>query len=304
MLNFLKKSLGLGAQTAANQADKPGIDCRDIYHLMRYFPIGVKLRYYPEYRKNIIMDTVLVAYWINGELVYATQGATFNNGVLVFNDRGSHKSYTDIRSFRFVVPIFKDEENKLDYNKREELEQLGGMVRGNTVTLMAEKTDGQIPVLDAEVDKCALLEGGLYANQRVALLDLDASSLSLTDQRAHLRLQTNVPVSLQISDKGQPRLISCRMMDFSDCSLRVTIDPELLVDGQPQEGDDLIVSFHLPNCPDMISIAAKVYRVMGDSIVMMFTGKADKGRMQALSQIDILNVKANLLQHCGADVVD
>ncbi len=304
MLSFLKKSLGIGAQATANQSDNSPVDCQVIYHLMRYFPIGVKLRYFPEYQKDIMMDTVLVAYWINGELVYSTQGATFNNGILVFNDRGSRKSYQDIHSFCFVVPEVKEEENKLDYNKREVLARVGGLVRGNTVTLIAEKNAGQVPVLDAEVSKRATLPEGLYANQSVALLVPDVGSLSLTDQRAHLRLQINVPVSLQISDNGQMRLINCRMIDFSDCSLRVSIDPELAVDYWPSEGDSLIVSFHLPNCPDMISIAVSVYRTTGESIVMMFSGRADKGRMQPLSQIDILNIKANLLQHCGADVVD
>ncbi|MFC1750618.1 hypothetical protein ACFL2V_17635 [Pseudomonadota bacterium] len=305
MLEFLKKSLGLGQRAeAANHPQKQGIDCQAIYDLMRYFPIGTKVHYYPEYHKDIMMDTVLVAYWINGELVYSTQEVTFNNDILVFNDRGSRKSYKDILSFHFVVPIVTDEESKLDYGKREELSRVGGMARGNILTLIAEKNAGQVPVLEAEVNKRAMLRDGLYANQHVALLDVDVNSLALTDQRSHLRLQTNVPVSLQIPSRGQAQLFSCRMKDFSDCSLRIEIDPDVIGEYMPEEGDSLIVSFRLPNCPDMIAITVNVFRVTGNSLVMAFTGRVDQGRTHPLSQIDILNVKANLLQHCHADVME
>ncbi len=304
MLEFLKKSLGLNEVAKTKQkVEKKSISCETVVNLMHYFPIGTRLRYYPEYQKDIMMNTLLVAYWINGDLIYSTKGVSFNNNVLVLNDRGTHRSYQIIDSFRFVVPVLEDQESKLDYAKREELAKVGGMTRGNTITLMAEKHDGQIPVLDTIVNKRAILKDGLYANQQVALLDIDFDSLSITDQRAHLRLQTNVPVSLQVADNGQMRLLNGRMKDFSDCSLRVDVEHDLIVDSRPKEGEEVIVSFHLPNCPEMISLAVKVYRVMGDSIVMMFSGRVENGRMRPLSQIDILNVKANLLQHCAADVV-
>ncbi len=306
MLEFIKKSLGMGSGEAkkAKQVERESISCETIVNFIRYFPIGTKLRYYPEYRKDIMMDTLLVAYWINGELVYSTQGVTFNNNILVFHDRGSPKSYQKVESFRLVVPVFDEQESKLDYSKREELAKIGGMARGNTITLIAEKSAGHVPVIETVVNKRAVLKEGLYANQNIAVLDVDFDSLAITDQRAHLRLQTNVPVSIQVSDSGQSRLLNCRMKDFADCSLRVDMDHDLIVDSRPKEGDEIIVSFHLPNIAEQISIAARVYRVMGDAIVLMFTGRIVQGRMQPLNQMDVLNIKANLLQHCAAEVAE
>lgn len=305
MLELLKNFLAMGRKPVnPAESESAGVDCQTIHNLMRYFPIGSHLHYYPEYRKDIMMDTVLVAYSINGELVYSTKDVIFNNGILVFNDRGSRKSYQDIASFYFVVPVVKDEENKLDYGKREELARLGGMSRGNVLSLIAKKDGSQVPVMEAEVHKRAILRDGLYANQSVALLDIDAGSLALTDQRSHLRLQTNVPVALLIPSDGEQQLFNCRMKDFSDCSLRVDVDADVIGEHMPTEGDNLIVNLRLPNRSDMISIAVNVYRVVDNSMVLMFTGRVDHGRMQPLSQIDILNVKANLLQHCHAEVME
>ena len=100
----------------------------------------------------------------------------------------------------------------------------------------------------------ALIKDGFYANQTVALLEVDAESLLLTDQRAHMRLQTNIPAQLQVMRRGEYKNLNATMVDFSDISLRLVIayDPDSEV--KMRASDDLIISFNLPGRSEQISM--------------------------------------------------
>ena len=40
--------------------------------LLEFFPIGKKLRYYPEFKQDIVFDTLILAYCVNGNYVYSS----------------------------------------------------------------------------------------------------------------------------------------------------------------------------------------------------------------------------------------
>ena len=56
-----------------NHSPKTAADLARISSLVEFFPIGKKLRYYPEFNKDIVLDTLVVAYCINGHFVYAME---------------------------------------------------------------------------------------------------------------------------------------------------------------------------------------------------------------------------------------
>ncbi len=300
MLNFFKNK----QDSATPSQDKGGLDGCTIFRLMRHFPVGAKLQYYPEYQKNIVLDSVVIAYAINGTFIYSTTGLVCDesNGVLEFSDQEQNRVFKKITSFRIVLPVFSQSEAKLDYIRREELLKVGGLVKNNVITLMAEQSGGQVPVLETIVEKRTMLKEGFYANQTVALLEVDAETLMLSDQRTHLRLKTNIPATIQVSKRGEYALLNCTMIDFSDHSLRLQMDAEYAAEAMPKEDGKLMVSFNLPGQSEYVSLMGEVFRIEGDALVVVLTGFVEAGQSVELGQIEMLKIKANLLQHASTNL--
>lgn len=299
MLDFFKNK-----DRGGGKGDDRVLDGRIVCRLMRHFPVGAKVSYYPEYRQELLLDTVIIAYAINDEIVYSSSDLNCDDtsGTLTFSDQGKAHSFRKITAFRIIVPVFNQSEVKLDYARREALLKTGGLVKGNTITLMGEHKGGQVPVLDTGVIKRSILKEGVYAGQTVAFLEVDTDSLMLSDQRAHLRLQTHLPATIQISRRGETALINGVMADFSDRSLRLIVDAEFSDEALPKEKDRVVVSFNMPGKSEHVSLVGDVFRVAERALVVMLTGCVEKGRIVALGQIEILKIKANLLQHSGTSL--
>jgi len=293
MLDFFKKQ-----SRGGGEVEERVIDGQTVCRLMRYFPVGAKLRYYPEYRKELVLDSVVIAYAINDQMVCSAGNlhCDDSSGVLEFDDQGRHHRFSKITSFKIVVPVFNQSETRLDYGRREELLKIGGLVKGNTITLMAQNHSGQVPVLETTVEKRTLLKEGVYASQTVAFLDVNVDSFMLSDQRAHMRLKTHLPVTVQINRRSGSALVNGVMVDFSDRSLRLVVDEDFPAEGLPEDKDKLIISFNMPGQSEHVSLVGEVFRVEERALVVMLTGFAEKGRIMELGQIEILKIKANLLQ--------
>lgn len=302
MFNFFKggsKSTGGDGPT-----DEVLLDSNALGRVMHYFPVGGKVQFYPEYRKEILLDTVVIAYIINGEFIYSFVDLQRDekSGSFSLEEQGTRKLFSKIKTFNIVVPAHTQSEAKLDYIRREELLKVGGLVPGNAITLMAEQRSGQVPVLETTVQKRAVIKDGYYAKQTVALLEVDGGSLLLTDQRAHMRLQTNIPAQLQVMRRGEYKELGARMVDFSDISLRLVMAYEADNPVKVRASDDMIVSFNLPGRSEQVSLVGSVFRIEGDGVVVMLKGMVEKGQTARLSQIEVLKIKAHLLQHGKANL--
>lgn len=296
MLDFFKNR-----NRGAGGGEETVLDGRTVCRLMRHFPVGTKVRYYPEYCKELLLDSVVIAYAINDQIVYSAVnlGCDENSATLELDDQGRHYSFRTVTAFKIILPVFSQSEARLDYARREELLRIGGLVKDNIITLMARHQNGQVPVLETTVEKRILLQEGFYAGQMVAFLDVDAESLMLSDQRAHLRLKTRLPAILQISRPSETALVNGMMADFCDRSLRVIMDDEFNDETLPNEKDGVVVSFNMPGQSEQVSLVGEVCRVESRALVVMLSGFVEKGRIVALGQIEILKIKANLLQHGG-----
>jgi len=301
MLDFLRLKQPV---SDPDKAVEQPLDGPALFRLMRHFPIGAKVQYYPEYRKEILLDSVVIAYVINDQLIYSALNLQCDpsSGVIEFDDQNEHKVFKKITSFRMVLPVFTQSENKLDYVRREELNKIGGLVKNNVITLIAEQQDGKMPVLETVVEKRTVLKQGYYVDQTVALLEVDFESLMLTDQRAVMRLKTNLPATMQIVKRGVQELVNCHMADFSDRAMRLVIAPDFEEVQLPKPGTPMMVSFNLPGHSEHISLMTEVFRAYDRTVVATITGMIHKGQVTALGQVEILKIKANLLQHSGANL--
>ena len=63
-----------GSASSANEASAhnspAAFQLARIRTLIEFFPIGKKLRYYPEFKQDIVFDTLILAYCVNGHYVY------------------------------------------------------------------------------------------------------------------------------------------------------------------------------------------------------------------------------------------
>ncbi len=69
MFRFFKS----GSKSAAGDGPRDGalLDGRALGRVLQHFPVGGKVQFYPEYRKEILLDSVVIAYIINGEFIYS-----------------------------------------------------------------------------------------------------------------------------------------------------------------------------------------------------------------------------------------
>ena len=300
MLDFLKNK----GSDAGKKEPEQELNGATLFRIMRHFSIGTKVQFYPEYRKELTLDSVVIAYSINGEFIYSANNISCDEktGLIELDDQTEHRVFKSIKSFRIVLPVFTQSENKLDYVRREELTKVGGLVKNNAITLIAEQSNGQMPVLESIVEKRTILKHGYYANMTVALLDVEFDSLVLTDQRSNMRLKTNLPATMQVVKKDVQELVNCTMEDFSDNALRLVLAQGFTEKALPKEGAAVLVAFNLPGHSEQISLMAEVFRTYDRTVVANLTGVVHKGQVSPLGQIEILKIKSNLLQHSDTNL--
>ena len=51
----------------------------ELRQVVEFFPIGKKIRYSPEYKKEVILDTLIVAYCVDGEYIYSWDAIEFDD---------------------------------------------------------------------------------------------------------------------------------------------------------------------------------------------------------------------------------
>lgn len=267
-----------------------------LHEFMRRFAIGSKIRYYPEYKEDIILDSVILAYLVNGYLVYSNfdlQGG--HDGQALHLKRGNEViTLEPIKQCSVVIPIVSRGEEQLDYQRRDALEQTGGLAIGNTITLLGQQQHGQIAVIETTVAKRTTLKDGHYANQQVAILRIDTGSFILADQRASQRLQTNFPAALELA--SDPQSHPCTLLDFSEHALRINLDGFDLEQKLILSAKRLTIKLSLPDVSTPYRLGGKVLRRTGDEVVLIINAIERNGSYATLHAMDILEIKSKLLQ--------
>ncbi len=304
-MGFLKKVFGGAADSGAKSRDstkavKEPLAIAKLTELFRYFPLGEKIRYYPEYQKEGALETIVLGYSVNGQFVFSPvdigcqQDA--ERDVLRLTVDGQAHLVQEVESFSLLIPFNQEDENKRDYGRRAELGPRGPFRRRNTITLLACSIGGTLSQLDTEVNKVLPLTDGIYAGHEVVVLDVLPGSLKLTDQRQHYRLQTELPASLSIRD-GETH--QCTLLDLSEGSVRLQFT-EITADIMAlTEFRRLKLSFNVDvdGKGKAYALDGVMYRKTDDRLVMKLQGIYKDGKVMPLGLVDILDIKANLVQH-------
>ncbi len=272
---------------------KPELDRDGLARLIPYFPIGNKLSYYPEYKQELTLNTTIIAYAVNNELVYS------NNDISWQQEDGETRVYLrgdllkKIESFCFIMPTVSRGEEGLDYASKELLGKDGGFIKGNNITLKGEQNDGRLPVIDMTVRKQMILKEGHYVGHQVAILDVDPAAFNLLEQRSHVRLKTDIPGQIQAKLHQEP--LSCTMVDFSDRAARIIYN-DADSSSSYREGAMVTLSFDLPESAEARVIRGKVIRQQDATVVMTLDNIMREKAFEKVESFDIMEIKANLLQ--------
>ncbi len=281
--------------------DDGGHELLQVAEVMRHFPVGGKIRYYPDYRPDVTMDSIVIAYGINNHLVYTQRDIRLEEGGeagprFVLDDDWRDRPVTRIDRFCIVIPDIGGLEQCLDYDTRANLRNGGELQRGDQLTLMSLFSRQGLPHVDTMVRKRVTLKEGYYANHSVIVLEVDPSTLKLVDQRRHCRIRTDLPVTVAVSGCQEP--FAARLVDFSEYSLRMNCGPELL--GLARLASRKIyVRLDIPTVGRHFDLQGRVVRHDDEDLVLRLTHLRIGDEFEEIGLLSALDIKASLLQHPG-----
>jgi len=286
------------------QSDKPeqGGDAPPLFDqaklkmLADFFPIGKKVRYYPEYQHDIVFPTIVLAYRINDHYLYSrdsvlTDDAGTPTAFLV--EGAGMVPWNKVIKFQLLLPDTSDLERKLDYFTRAELGRHGQFQQGNTLSLMGDSVGRGVPTVDTRVERRQVMRSGPYADSSTVLTTLDFDTLGLADKRLKQRVQTHVSAGLHIAVDGPPFV--CILGDFSDNALRLTVANPGEVMPPMTSNETVVVSFSLDGEGADYAIRCTVFRREDDYCVVNLDRIFKSGEFQKIHAMDIMEIKTGLL---------
>jgi hypothetical protein len=273
----------------------------DVGKFLKYFPIGTRVQYYPEFSENIRFDTFILAYAIDETLVFANSSISFSRAegeskLLITTESGEQRT-SNFESFHFLVPRVTRSEIHYSGTAEDASVQrpVNDFTRGNTITLINKMRNGKVSRIDTAVTRSAVLTEGCYAKRHAAYLQPSPETFEMCDKREFSRIYTNIPASLTEAPESEAR--SCMIIDYSEGYLRVD-----LAHGDPlwtkiSKGNQIFVSFDLPHKSEAILMQATAMRIQGDQIVLKLTSILRGKQFKDLDFIDKLELKASFLEH-------
>lgn len=265
--------------------------------LCEHFGIGRKIRYYPEYQRDIVFKTIVIAWRVNDHFVYSREDVLSDGDGMPLAFRVGEKRAQlplgKVRRLQIMVPDTTDMERSLDYVRRANLGRNGQFVRGNAITLIADTCRTGIPSLETQVDSRLRPKDGPYLDNPMVLLKPDLETLRIVDQRKNARVMGELPVHLYLQEGAPPH--GCLLGDFSDTSMRLKAGPGMKSMPDMQANDKVVVVFSLGDAASTYRIGGSVFRIKPDSCVIKFRQLYKDGAFSAIRMMDILEIKTGLL---------
>lgn len=296
---FLGKRGGNDGAPAVTRPTTTLVDPERLKTLVDFFAIGRKLRYYPEFKKDIVLDTLVVGYCVNGEFLYSGDTVEHDANGLPFafrvGDGGQRVRVSELRLFQMLVPDTSELEMQLDYFRRAELGRGKQFNKGNYISLISNAGTRGLATIDTEVAKQIVMPSGPYAHTKMVLLTPEMNTLSVTDQRKKPRAKTAVPVVLCLP--GGTLSGPCVIADISDDSVRVRGRDRETPLPPMAAGAEVTLDIDLGDSGKRYLLRGRVLRRASDACVIHLEGLFEAGRVRNFSQLDLLELKASLLNY-------
>lgn len=280
-----------GSGTAPDQAR--------VAALVEFFPIGKKLRYYPEFKQEIILDTLVVAYCVNGHYVYASEAIECDEDghplSFLIIEAGTRIALSEVRVFQLLVPNTSHLESKLDYHRRAQIGRGKQFNKGNYISLISNAGAHGVSTVDTEVATQVILPEGPYAKTAMVLLTPELHTLKIADQRRTSRARLSVPVVLHIPNDRQPK--ACTLVDMSEADVRLRIREAGTAMPPLKRGEGVVLECHLGTSERHCTIKGAVIRRTPEMCVLRLEGQVSDGRYQTFNPLDLIELKAGLINY-------
>lgn len=275
------------------------VDLARIKTLIEFFPIGKKLRYYPEFKQEIVFDTLVVAYCVNGHFIYASDAidrdAEGNPMLFHSGENDLRTPIAALKSFQLLVPDTSDLEMKLDYHRWALIGRGKQFNVGNCISLISNAGGKGVSTVDTEVARQVELPEGPYAHTSMVLLTPDLTTLSVTDQRKKSRAKITAPVTLFVPD--DKTAWPCTIVDMSEGEVRIRVRDHGAVMPEMQRGEGVVIETELGEAERHYTIKGLVIRRSPETCVLQLEGQIKDGRYTSFSPLDLLELKAGLLNY-------
>lgn len=298
-IKILGKTLGSNSEPEPSPARShhqgPGLE--QMRSLIQFFPIGKKLRYFPEFKTEVVFDTVVIAYCLDGDFVYSSDAVEVDAqglaAAFLVGDGEERRPLARISRLQILVPDTTDLEMHLDYQRRALIGRGRQFNKGNYITLIANAGAKGVSTVDTEVAKQVVLPDGPYAHTQMVLLDPEFHTLSVTDQRRKARAKTSTPVSLALPEG---RLTGpSTIIDMSEDAVRIRLRDTDAQSAALRLGAEILLDFHLGESERHYRIKGLVIRRSAETCVVQLKGLFREGRLEHFSQLDLLELKSGLL---------
>lgn len=287
-----------GGGSPSGNAPEENVNLEQLKTLIDFFPIGKKLSYCPEFKKEIVFDTLVIAYCVNGNFVYSGEAIErdSNGYPKLFHTGGNEERIpvSRLKLFQLLVPDTTELEMKLDYQRRALIGRGRQFIKGNSITLISKAGAKGMSTVDTEVVKQIVLKDGPYTNAKMILLSPELGSLLVTDQRKKARTKISVPVrvSLPAGKLSDYYIIA----DMSDNSVRLRGSLNATLPAM-KPGDEVILDIDLGKVERHYTLKGVVFRRSSETCVIELEGLINEGKLDRFSQLDLLELKAGLLNY-------
>jgi len=294
---------------SGNEPVFPGFSVEDAAKLLKYFPIGCRLKYFPEFQNVIKLDTLVLGYKINMHFIFSARALSAVRkdgvGVLRINSAGAKDELRHIDALHIIIP--HKLRNEVDYpepgsehsGEKFTEKTVNDFNRGNAITLFKKGSGGKVPHLTTTVGRSIELKDGYYANTRVVLLEPEMDSFKFLDQRRSRRLYARIPAVLSFADEAP---LPCVIQDFSEKAFRVSSADDSQFSKKIIEGVKATLCVKLENECDELVLKCVVHRKTEDYLVLFPSMIERNKRFRDFDPMDELYIKTTLIHHPQARI--
>jgi hypothetical protein len=263
-----------------------------------HFPIGKKLRYYPENHRQFFFRTIVIAYSINNQVLCARDA-------ILYDDEGFPKGFQDAagklvsfdkwHTFQLLLPDTTEMENQLDYFTRADLGRGGQFCKGNIITLIGEVVDKCVPMLETTVNGHRVMPDGPYADTPAILVTPDFDTLVLADRRKKQRVKCTLAAKLHYANDSA--VFACTLRDISEVTLCLGVN-DAKSSMPPLNAKQVVTaefSLDLDGEATTYKIRGKVFHWGEDFCVVEIEQLYRDGKFVKVTLMDIVEIKTGLL---------
>lgn len=287
---------------SAKRAPRAFLEPADLQAFMVHFPIGSRVFYFPEQRREMRLETVLLGYAVNRRSVFSAGALRIGEeGVVLVDEEGNRETLGIIDDFYFLIPYQERSEVDLVDKWWERGPDAPGataindFVAGNVVTLFARRGPQGMPKIETTVRRTALLKKGLYANTRVVMLRPEPELFGYVDRRHDQRIATRIPTVVKTSRDGPT--VRALIDEFSEGHICISPQPGDEILPGLATGQKVVFAIENPGDDRRFVLRGTLLRRRKARLVLHLDGILKLERFHSLEPIDLLEIKAALLNH-------